>query len=161
MQGMNCEFLANEGANYSIMAKPNCSLTPRQKVGVFCAIAFFSLTVSIGFVIAGAWLVFPFAGLELLALGLAFYLVHCHSRDYESITIAGDNLAVEKRNYKQTSRIVFHRYWARVILRDAPGGEQRLWLRSHGKEVEFGRYMNNDARLILASQLRRRTGVIY
>jgi len=158
---MNNTTLAIQGADYSITAKPNCSLTPRQKIWVFVAVAFFPLVVSTGFLIAGAWLVLPFAGLELLVLGLAFYLVHCHSEDYESITITGGNLAVEWREYKTTSRMVFQCYWARVILRDVPGGEQRLWLRSHGREVELGRYMNNDARLILAGQLKQRTGFVY
>jgi uncharacterized membrane protein len=153
-------FAAN-GMDFSITARPNCSLTPDQKLWVFAAIASFSLIVATGFSLAGAWLVFPFAGLELLVLGIAFYVIHCHSGDYESIIIAGDDLAVEKRDYKKTSRVVLHRYWARVIVRDTPSGEHRLWLRSHGKEVEFGRYLNNDARLILASQLRQRTGAIY
>jgi len=158
---MSSAVLAMEDADYSITAKPNCSLAPHQVIAVFGAIASFSLLVALGFFLAGAWLVFPFAGLELLALAFAFYFVHCHSGDYENITIVGDNLAVEKRYYKKVSRVVFHRYWARVVLRGTPSGEQRLWLRSHGEEVEFGRYMNNDARLILASQLRRRTGVVY
>ncbi len=114
-----------------------------------------------GFTLAGAWLVFPFAGAELVALGAAFYILHRHSGDYESLVIAGDDLAIEKRIYNRISRVVFHRYWARVVLCETPSGEKRLWLRSHGKEVEFGRYMNNDARLILASQLKRRTGVIF
>ncbi len=153
--------VAIQGADYSITAKPNCSLTPRQRVWVFVAVAVFPLVISTGFLIAGAWMVLPFAGFELLALGLAFYLVHCHADDYESITITGNSLAVEWREYKKTSRIVFQCYWARIILRDAPGGEQKLWLRSHGREVEFGRYMSNDARLILAGQLKRRTGSIY
>lgn len=155
------EAFAAAGADFSITARPNCSLTPNQKFWIFSAIASFSLIVAMGFTLAGAWLVFPFAGMELLALGAAFYVVHRHSGDYESIVIAGDDLAIEKRVYRKISRVVFHRYWARVILRDTPDGEQRLWLRSHGREVEFGRYMNNDARLILASQLRRRTGIIY
>ncbi len=158
---MSNAILAIQDANYSVTAKPNCSLTPRQKVWVFVAIAFLPLVVSIAFMIIGAWLVMPFTGLELLVLGSAFYVVHCHSGDYESITITGDNLAVEWRNYKKTGRIVFHRYWARIILRDAPGGEQRLWLRSHGKEVEFGRYLSNTERLILAGQLKRRIGSVY
>lgn len=159
---MNNRVLASQGASYSITAKPNCSLTPRQRVWAFIAIAAFPLVVSTGFMVAGAWMVLPFAGFELLVLGLAFYVVHCHSGDYENITITGGNLAVEWREYKKTSRMVFQCYWARVILRDVPGGsEQRLWLRSHGEEVEFGRYMNNDARLVLAGQLKRRTGFIY
>ncbi len=158
---MSNTTMAIQGANYSITAKPNCSLTPRQKIWVFVAVAIFPLVVSTGFFIAGAWMVLPFAGFELLGLGLAFYLMHCHAEDYESITITGDSLAVERREYKTISRMVFQCYWARVILRDAPGGEQKLWLRSHGREVEFGRYMNNEARLILAGQLKRRTGFVY
>jgi uncharacterized membrane protein len=152
------EVLATSDVDFSITARPNCSLSLHQRLGVFTAIASFSLCVATGFTLAGAWLVFPFAGLELLALGAAFYIVHCHSGDYERLTIAGDNLAVEKRIYKKISRVVFHRYWARVVLRESPDGDRQLWLRSHGREVEFGRYLNNDARLILAKQLKRRTG---
>jgi uncharacterized membrane protein len=118
--------------------------------------------IATGFVLAGAWLVLPFAGLELLALSFAFYYINCHSGDYESITIEGDKLAIEKHSYKKTSEIVFNRYWARVLLRDLPGGDQALLLRSHGKEVEFGRYfMNNDQRLALAEQLKKRVGVVF
>ncbi len=158
---MNNQPLATQGADYSITVKPNCSLSPRQKIWVFLAIAIFPICVSIVFATFGAWLVLPFAGLELLALALGFYLVHCHSEDYENITIADGNLSIERRNRKKTSRVEFQCYWARVILRDSPDGGRHLWLRSHGKEVELGQNMSNDARLILAGQLRRRTGFVY
>jgi uncharacterized membrane protein len=147
--------------DYKVVARPNCSLSSKEMVRVVAVLAFFSLSVAIAFGIAGAWMVFPFAGLELLALAYAFYFVHCHAGDYESITIDGDDLVVEKHRYKNTSQVVFHRYWAQVILRGPPGGEQRLWLRSHGEEVEVGRFMNQDQRLALAQQLKRRTGAIY
>ena len=155
---MVSEAYAVGGVEFCVTARPNCSLTPSQKIWVFASIASFSLLVAVGFTLAGAWLVFPFAGLELIVLGLAFYLIHCHSADYESLTIEGDDLAVEQRSSKNVSRVVFHRYWARVVLREAAGGEQRLWLRSHGKEVEFGRFMDNETRLMLARQLKQRVG---
>jgi uncharacterized membrane protein len=79
------EAFAAERANFSITAKPNCSLTPNQRLWIFSAIVSFSLIVAMGFTLAGAWLVFPFAGMELLALGAAFYVVQRHSGDYESI----------------------------------------------------------------------------
>lgn len=158
---MVSEACAMDGVDYSITARPNCSLTPSQKLWVFAVIATFSSTVALGFTLAGAWMVFPFAGLELLALGAAFYLVHRHSQDYESLTIAGDDLAIEKRCHKNFSRIVLHRYWARVVLQVTPSGEHRLWLRSHGRQVEFGRYMDNDTRRLLALQLKRRVGAIH
>lgn len=147
--------------DYKIVARPNCSLTPSGRVGVVAILAIFSLTVAIGFGLAGAWMVFPFAGLELLALAYAFYYINCHAGDYESITIDGDRIAIEQHSYKKSNQVVFHRYWAQVLLREAPGGEQSLWLRSHGREVEVGRYMSNDQRLALAEQLQKRTGAIY
>lgn len=148
-------------ADYKFVARPNCSLPPQGMVKVVGALAILSLSVAFGFALAGAWLVFPFAGLELLAVAYAFYIVNCHAGDYESVTIDGDQLAIEKRNYKKTSRVVFHCYWVQVELCMSPSGEQRLWLRSHGKEVEIGRHMNNEERLALAQQLKRRTGAVY
>jgi uncharacterized membrane protein len=123
--------------------------------------AAFSLLVGLGFSFAGAWLVLPFAGLEVLAIAYAFFYIHCHSGDYESITIEGDRLTIEKRDYKQDSRTVFNRYWAGVLVRVLPCGDHSLFLRSHGKEVEFGRHlMNDDQRLLVAEQLKKRVGVI-
>lgn len=154
--------MATSVVDYQFIARPNCSLSPKGRVLVVAAAATLSLIVAIGFSLIGAWLVLPFAGLEVLAVAYAFYYINCHAEDYESITIEGDHLAVEKRNYKNTSQIVFHRYWAKVLLRDLPGGNQSLLLRSHGKEVEFGRdFMNNDQRLALAHQLKKRVGVVF
>ncbi|HSH73956.1 MAG TPA: DUF2244 domain-containing protein [Methylophilaceae bacterium] len=153
--------VVSTSGDYQIIARPNRSLSSRGMVKVVALIALFSLVVAIGFSLAGAWLVLPFAGLELLALAYAFYYINCHAGDYESITIAGDQLAVEKRNYKNTSQVVFSRYWARVLLRELPSGDQSLLLRSHGKEIEFGRnFMNNDQRLALAQQLKKRVGAV-
>jgi uncharacterized membrane protein len=153
--------LEDSATIFTIVTRPNCSLTNKGRMQVVLAIASFSLLVAFGFSLAGAWLVLPFAGLELLALAYAFYYVGCHADDYESITIDGEYLAVEKRFYKNTSQIVFQRYWARVLLQELPGGEQTLLLRSHGKEVEFGRkYMSNAQRVALAKQLKKHVGAV-
>lgn len=153
--------MAASGMVFKVTARPNCSLAPSGKVKLVAWLATPPLIISIAFSLAGAWMVFPFAGLELLAVAYAFYIIHCHAGDYESITIDGDRLAVEKRDFNHVSQAEFHRYWVHVVLRMAPGGEQRLWLRSHGKEVEVGRYMNNEQRLALAQQLQKRTGAFY
>lgn len=153
--------MATSIVDYKIVARPNNSLSPRETVKIVALLAFFSLSVAIAFGFAGAWLVFPFAGLELLALAYAFYFIRCHADDYESITISGDRLAIERQHRKNTSQVVLHRYWAQVVLRPTPSGEHRLWLRSHGKEVEVGHFMNNRQRLALAQQLQMRTGAFH
>ena len=153
--------MATSIVDYKIVARPNCSLSPQEMAKIVALLAFFSLSIAIAFSLAGAWMVFPFAGLELLALAYAFYFINSHADDYESITISGDRLAIEKHQHKSTSQVVFHRYWAQVVLRQTPSGEHRLWLRSHGKEVEVGHFMNNRQRLALAQQLQMRTGAFH
>lgn len=153
--------MATSVVDYKIVVRPNCASSPHEMAKVVAALAIFSLSIAIAFGFAGAWLVFPFAGLELLALAYAFYFIHCHAEDYESITIEGDHLAIEQHHYKNTSQVVFHRYWAQVIVRKSPSGEHRLWLRSHGNEVEIGRFMNDRQRLDLAEQLQMHTGAFH
>ena len=149
-------------ANFEVIAKPNSSLTAKGRVYAVMVIAAFSLAVAGAFSLIGAWFVLPFAGLELVAVGYAFYYIDCHSQDYESIVIDGDQIAIEKKNDKVVSRIIFNRYWAKVFLRDMPSGDQMLLLRSHGKEVSFGRcFMTNEQRLELAKQLKERVGVVF
>ena len=148
-------------ADFEMVARPNSSLTAKGRVYAVVIIAAISFAVAIGFSLIGAWLVLPFAGIELLAIGYSFYYIHCHSQDYESIVIEGDQISVEKKSYKAVSKMVFNRYWAKVLLRLTPNGDQMLSLRSHGKEIDFGRsYMTNDQRLELAKQLKERVGVV-
>ncbi len=94
--------MASSVIAYRIIARPGCSLSPKGWIGVVALIALFSLVVAIGFSLVCAWQVLPFAGLVLVATSYAFYDINCHATDYESITIEGDQLAVEKRDYKNT-----------------------------------------------------------
>jgi uncharacterized membrane protein len=149
-------------ANFELVTKPNSSLTAECKVLVFAAIGLVSLVIALFFVFMGAWLVLPFAGLELLALGYAFYYMHCHSRDYERIVIVDDQVSIETRSYKTFNQTNFNRYWVKVFLRSMPNGDQQLFFRSHGKEVMFGQcFMTSQERVELASQLKQQVGLIY
>lgn len=150
--------MASSGVVYTVTARPNCSLPLVGKVKLVALLATPPLIISIVFSLAGAWMVFPFAGLELLAVAYAFYIIHCHAGDYESITIDSDHLTVKKRDVHHVCQTIFHRYWVHVVLRRTHCGEQGVWLRSHGKEVEVGHYMNHEQRLALAQQIQKRTG---
>jgi len=148
-------------SDFKMMTRPNCSLSVEGQKRVFALIALFTLTVALGFGLIGAWMVMPFAGLELLALAAAFFYLNGSSDDYESITIDGDSLIVETCNRKRIERVEFNRYWVRVMLKVFSGGVQRLSLSSHGREVEFGRYMNDEQRLTLSQKLKSMTGASY
>jgi len=149
-------------ANFELVARPNSSLTAECKVLAVCGIGLISLVIALFFVFMGAWLVLPFAGIELVAVGYAFYYVHCHSCDYERIVIEEDQVSIETRSYKTYRQTCFNRYWVKVFLRTMPGGDQALFFRSHGKEVMFGQcFMTSEERVELASQLKQQVGLIY
>jgi uncharacterized membrane protein len=72
----------------SLLLKRNCSISPGGMLRVFGLLALASLGIAMGFALAGAWLILPFAGLEVLALGAAF-LVHArHATDFERIEVS-------------------------------------------------------------------------
>ena len=59
-------------AGFSLILKRNCSISPAGLAGVFGALAVVALAIGAGFALAGAWLVLPFAGLEVAALSAAY-----------------------------------------------------------------------------------------
>jgi uncharacterized membrane protein len=47
-------------------------MSPAGLAVAFAALAVITLAIGVGFAMIGAWLVLPFAGLEVLMLGVAF-----------------------------------------------------------------------------------------
>ena len=145
---------AEPPADFTIIARPNCSLSPASRFLCLCFLASVTFGIALIFTWMGAWLVLPFAGLEVGVLVWAFRQVARHAEDYEKITLYGDCLTVECQNAGQLSRYEFNRYWARVVLEPATPGQCRLALRSHGRQVELGQHMNCEQRQALAKTLR-------
>ncbi|HOY70863.1 MAG TPA: DUF2244 domain-containing protein [Methylotenera sp.] len=146
----------------SIVARPNNSLSAKDNVFLLLAIAIVSLMIALSFALIGAWLVLPFAGLEILAFAYAFNYIYVHSNDFESITIQNDSVVVEKRSDKKVTKTVFQRYWAQVSVRNVDGngglaGKTSLYISSHGKEVEFGgNLINDEQRIELALAIKQK-----
>lgn len=154
--------MALSDSGYKIIAKPNNSLSRDDSVKLLVVMASVALVIALGFARIGAWLVLPFAGLEILAFAYAFHFIYLHSGDFESITIDDDRVVVEKRNYKETTTTIFQRYWAQVNVREVVksrggNGKSGLFISSHGNEVEFGRnFINDEQRAILVHELRKK-----
>ncbi len=140
-------------AEFSLVARRNNSLTHAGRSLVFVFIFAGSVGIAAAFAAVGAWLILPFAGIEMLALYLAFRCVDSHAADYECIAIDGDTVKVEFFDGGHVRSYQLSRYWAQVtVSRD--GG--RLALRSHGRELEIGRYLSDEQRLDMARELKRR-----
>lgn len=143
----------------SITARPNCSLSLKGTLCVFFLISLVTFILAIGFLLIGAWPILLFSGAELLAIGYCFYDVVRHASDYERLTLDDDKVVIETHESGKDKRLELSGYWLRIVLDCLPNGYCRhLILRSHGRDVEFGRYISSDERLNLARLLKPRLG---
>ena len=74
----------------------NCSVTPRQLGGWYATLCLLSLLIGSGFWVLGMPLVLAFAGLELLAVGVALLVYARHALDGETVRLQGGRLSVER-----------------------------------------------------------------
>ncbi len=146
--------------SFKVTFKPNSVLSAASKQKVVILLTVIPCVIGIAFCLLGAWLVLPFVGLEIAALAYAFYYVNQHETDYESISIDADSLMVERCVGETVSQQVINPYWVKVVQHELPNGELHLYLQSHGKEIEIGRYLTRKQRELLAGQLKQRTGIL-
>jgi uncharacterized membrane protein len=147
----DCSELA-QTAGIPLLARRNNSLSSAGRQLVFAFLFTVSIGIAIAFAAIGAWLVLPFAGLEMLVLFAAFRYVDRHAADYERIEIDGDRVSIELFEVGRAQRHEFNRCWAQLVV-SRDGG--RLALRSHGREVEVGRHRDAEQRKALARELGR------
>jgi len=141
--------------NWRIVIRPNRSLTPPQLRMVFVFIAVVCLGIASVFAFMGLWPVLPFAGAEMLVVGIGFYLSARDGMDSEIVSMQGNTIAVEKGRAKLRQRWELHRAWAQIRLMPPKirWYPSRLVIRSHGKAVELGGFLNEEERCQLADKL--------
>jgi uncharacterized membrane protein len=149
--------LAFEGPapGFRVVLKRNCSISPAGLARVFALIAAVTLGIGAGFAAAGAWLVLPFAGLEIAALAWAFLVNGRHAADYERIELEGSRLTVEVADGSRTLRREADARAARVCMEGDSRGA-RVRVAAQGWNLEVGRHLDAAARAELAAELTRR-----
>jgi len=139
----------------TIVVQPNQSITRGGTWGFYLSAVLVAGTTSLIFAASGLWLVLPYTGIELLALGGALFYCRRQGQIREVISITRDNIAIEGGRGRPEWHRDFNRVWARVELekpriRGYPG---RLTLRSHGKGIELGGFLTDEERGSLATTL--------
>ena len=140
-----------EHGGFSLILKRNCSITPAGLACVFAALAVAVLAIGVGFAVAGAWLILPFAGLEVVLLAAAFALQARHATDYELIALDGGRLRVE---VGEASRVARYEMDARRARIEMDGSH--VLLRGPKEELELGRHLDAESRVAFAAELRKR-----
>ncbi len=130
------------------------SLSPRGFLLFMTVLCLIGFTTGALFVVAGAWPVMGFFGLDVLLVYIAFRINYRRQRMYETLRLTEDALLVKRvRPGRRTERWRFQPYWLRVAIDDAPLHASALTLTSHGKTLEIGAFLTASEKLDLAQAL--------
>ncbi len=135
------------------LLKRNCALSPRQSAVWFASIGLLSLGIATVFGLMGAWMVLPFAMLEIAGLVAAFYWFGRHAADYEKLQAAKGRFVVETGVGPTVHRLESKAPWFRVKY----DGRMRelISVGSGHQQLQVGRFVPSDKREELARELRR------
>ena len=140
-----------------IVLRPNRSWTWRANLVFLAVISVVSLIIGATFLLAGFWMILPFGVLEMSILGGCLWYCVRRTHRQEVLTFTGDELRIEAGIGQPETRHVFKRLFARFFVRRPrhPWYGTRIAVRSHGREVAIGDFLNPDDKKQLVSELRR------
>ena len=131
----------------------NCSIAPRQLLLFYLSLCVVSMLIALLCALAGALPVLGFAGIELLAVGLALLVYARHAVDREEIVLHGEMLEIDDWNGQRHERTLLPSRWVRVEFDGTAAG--LVGLRAQGRLAMVGRHLLPARRAELAAELRR------
>lgn len=151
----------NENTGLSIIVlRPNNSASWQFNMIIVGSLSLIAFVISTYFALQGLWLIFPFAGIEVGFLFICLYLRMRANINTEVITFDKDTLLVERGYYHAEQSWKYHRIWAKIYVKtpERRGYPKRIFIRSHGKELELGSFLNKKDKELLIKSLKN---VVY
>lgn len=146
----------DSGKSYRFVLSPNCSISWFELLLFYILTCLIALAVGLFFTLQGLWLVLPFSGLEMLALGAGLYVTSRKVYRREVITLDAEHTRIEKGVRRVDQSWEFKTPWISVIDEhpDHQRPRRRLAISMYGESVEVGSFLANSEKEALAFQLK-------
>ncbi len=149
--------LRQEGEHATLILMPNNSASWQQIQVFLLSLALVMMVIALSFAWAGAWLIVPFAGLELAAVVIGFYYVSLVNTTKEVITFSTDEIKIELGRSRVQHCTCLQRAWTRIIISQStkPLAIPSILLKCKSRSVEIGAFLNADDKKILIQHLKK------
>ena len=146
-----------EEHQHAFLIRPNRSMTAKGMMLFVFLVGLAIFLVAMRFVLLGAWIILPFAILEIALLGAGFWLYERASRYRETVQITRSSMQITQESVRRKQTWQFNPHWVTVSLQLDPKDwyPSRLIIRSHGEQVEIGACLTNQEREELSKVLKR------
>lgn len=141
---------------FDAVLAPHRSLGPWGFLVLMSCIVAVSFIIGTVYVIAGAWPILGFFGLDVALIYWAFRANYRSGRARERLRLTRDELCIERTDPQgRVRRWTFQPYWLKVEIDDPPEHTSQLVLRSHGRTLAVGAFLSPPERGEVAGALRR------
>ena len=144
-----------ESPLFSATITPHRSLGRKGFIIVMCAIGGISFIAGIVFLIAGAWPVIGFFGLDVLLIYWAFKANYRAARAYETVTVTSSELIVRQVSHRgRKTEMAFNPLWVRLEREADPEfNAGKLYLVSRGRKFAIAGFLSPKEKDTFASAL--------
>jgi uncharacterized membrane protein len=134
---------ALEPTIFSAVITPHRSLGQAGFIVLMCLMGGVSFVAGMVFLLAGAWPVFGFFGLDVLLLYLAFRINYRAANAYEEVTVTASELTVRKVSHRGRVREwTLNPLWVRLHRDEHEEfGLERLFLVSRGRKLAIAGFL--------------------
>jgi uncharacterized membrane protein len=134
---------SQEPTLFSAVITPHRSLSRKGFVLFMLVLGLASFVTGMAFLLAGAWPVFGFCGLDVLLVYLAFRLNYRAAKAYEEVTVTPSELTVRKVSPRgRISEWTLNPLWVRLDrVVHAEFGIERLFLVSQGRRLAIAGFL--------------------
>ena len=141
----------------TIMVMPNRAMPWQHIMMIYLLVSGVTISIAFSFFTQGLTLILPFAGLELLALGVVLYISAWRSNIKEVVNVNEEKIRIEIGRNVPEKIYELDKAWANIVLERSWNNwyPSRLLLRSHGRQLEIGKFLNEQERQCLAIELNK------
>jgi uncharacterized membrane protein len=157
-----------EAELFSARLTPHRSLNRTGFLVLMAFVSVVSFAAGIAFWIMGAWPVFGFFGLDVLAIYVAFRIYFRRAKACEEIRVTPSELCVRRISHRgHVVEFTFNPLWVQLDREEhAEFGIERLYLVSKGRRVAIGGFLGAEEKASFSSALMAalqaaRRGVTY
>ena len=128
---------------FSAVLTPHRSLSRKGFLILMTVLGLISFATGTAFLLAGAWPVFGFCGLDVLLIYFAFRLSYRRANAYEQVTVTPSELTVRQvSHHGRISEWTLNPLWVKLDrVVHAEFGIERLFLVSHGRRLAIAGFL--------------------
>jgi uncharacterized membrane protein len=144
-----------EAAIFSAVLTPHRSLGPTGFLIFMLVLGGISFTSGMVFLMAGAWPIFGFFGLDVLLVYWAFRVNYRAARAYEEVQVTASELKLRKvSHHGRVSEWTLNPLWVRLDRDEHEEfGIERLYLVSRGRRLPIASFLGPDEKASFAHAL--------